>query len=126
MSKLTRVEAKKAQRKATRLITLMLLTLLLLSLAFNLNAGAAELDDGAAVFQTNCAACHAGGGNIVRRGKNLKQRALKRNQMDSLEAIAALVKNGKNAMPAYKDRLSQQQTIAVSRYVLEQAQQGWH
>lgn len=126
MSKLTRVEAKKAQRKATRLITLMLLTLLLLSLAFNFNAGAAELDDGAAIFHTNCAACHAGGGNIVRRGKNLKQRALKRNQMDSLEAIASLVENGKNAMPAYKERLSQQQTIAVSNYVLEQAEQGWH
>ncbi len=67
-----------------------------------------------------------GGGNIVRRGKNLKQRALKRYGMDSIDAIMYLVENGKNAMPAYKDRLTDQQILDVAAYVLEQAEKGWH
>lgn len=67
-----------------------------------------------------------GGGNIVRRGKNLKQRALKRYGMDSIDAIMYLVENGKNAMPAYKDRLTDQQILDVAGYVLEEAEKGWH
>jgi cytochrome c6 len=119
------MKAKKARKKVTKAITLFLLMLLLLTIAFNMNAGAAEMTDGAAVFSANCAACHMGGGNIVRRGKNLKPRALKRYGMDSIEAIAHLVGNGKNAMPAYKDRLSPQEILDVSAYVLEQAKKGW-
>jgi cytochrome c6 len=79
----------------------------------------------AEVFSANCAGCHINGGNIIRRGKNLKQKALKKYGMDSHEAIANLVTNGKNNMPAYKDRLSEQQIKDVSAYVLEQAEQGW-
>jgi cytochrome c6 len=56
----------------------------------------------------------------------LKLKALKRNGVDSLEDIAALVTNGKNVMSAYKDRLSQQQIQDVSAYVLEQAAKDWH
>ncbi len=79
----------------------------------------------ATLFTGNCAGCHINGGNIVRRGKNLKEKALKKFGMDSTDAIAQLVKNGKNAMPAYKDRLTEQQIIDVSAYVLEQAEHGW-
>ena len=39
------------------------------------------------VFTANCAGCHAKGGNILRRGKTLKTKALKRNHRDSAEAI---------------------------------------
>jgi len=45
--------------------------------------------------------------------------------VDSLEAIASLVANGKNNMSAYKDRLSEKQIEDVSAYVLEQAETGW-
>ena len=34
--------------------------------------------NGAKIFKANCAGCHVNGGNIIRRGKNLKLRALKR------------------------------------------------
>lgn len=116
---------RKAAKKTTKLIALVLLMLLLLTIGFNISAGAAEINDGSEIFSANCAACHQGGGNIVRRGKNLKQKALKRYHMDSIEAIAQLVENGKNAMPAYKDRLSTQEILDVSAYVLEQADKGW-
>ena len=81
--------------------------------------------DGANIFSVNCAGCHANGGNIVRRGKNLKKRALQRNGVDSLAAVSALVAHGKNNMPAYQDRLDEQQIEAVAAYVLEQAEMGW-
>lgn len=87
---------------------------------------AVETSDATQVFSANCAGCHIGGGNIVRRGKNLKQKALKKYGMDSIDAIAYLVENGKNAMPAYKARLSDQQILDVSAYVLEQAEKGWN
>ena len=86
---------------------------------------AAETAKGAEIFQINCAGCHAGGGNIVRWWKNLKIRTLKKNKLDSVEAIAYLVKNGKNNMSAYKDRLTETEIETVSGYVLKQAENGW-
>jgi len=79
----------------------------------------------AEVFSVNCAGCHINGGNIIRRGKNLKQKALKKYGMDSIANISNLVTNGKGIMPAYKDRLSEQQIIEVSAYVLSQAETDW-
>lgn len=100
--------------------------LTVLTIAFSPKAWAVDTTDGSKVFNANCAACHTGGGNIIRRGKNLKQRALKRYGMDSIDAITYLVENGKNAMPAYKERLNDQQILDVSAYVLEQAEKDWN
>ena len=86
---------------------------------------AAEINPGPEIFQVHCAGCHPNGGNIIRRGKTLKQKALKKYGVDSLEAIAALVTNGKNNMPAFQARLSEQQIQAVSAYVLEAAANDW-
>lgn len=109
-----------------KLLKLAFLIFIVLIIAFSPNAEAAETSDAAQVFSANCAGCHLGGGNIVRRGKNLKQKALHKYGMDSIDAIADLVENGKNAMPAYSDRLSNQQILDVSAYVLEQAEKGWN
>jgi cytochrome c6 len=86
---------------------------------------AADTINGAQIFEVNCAGCHINGGNIIRRGKNLKKKALKNNKMDSIDAIASIVANGKNNMSAYKDRLSEQEIQAVAVYVLEQAENNW-
>jgi cytochrome c6 len=99
--------------------------LIMLTFTFCPPALAADTANGAKIFSVQCAGCHVNGGNIVRRGKTLKKRALKRNGMDSLEAIASLVANGKNNMSAYKDRLTEQQIEDVSAYVLEQAEKDW-
>ena len=107
-----------------QLASILLLATLLLSLS--LPAQAADIAEGAKIFDVHCVGCHVNGGNIVRRGKTLKQKALKRNGVDSLEAIASLVSNGKSNMPAYKQRLSDPQIQAVSAYVLEQAAKNWH
>jgi cytochrome c6 len=81
--------------------------------------------NGAVIFENNCAGCHVNGGNIMRRGKNLKLKALQKNGVDSVEAIAQLVTHGKGLMSAYGDRLSAEEIAEVSKYVTEQAKQDW-
>ncbi|MEB3213210.1 MAG: c-type cytochrome [Leptolyngbyaceae bacterium] len=80
---------------------------------------------GAEIFEVHCAGCHVNGGNIIRRGKNLKMRALQRNHMDTVEAIAHIVTVGKRPMSAYADKLTPEEIEAVSVYVLDQAQHDW-
>jgi cytochrome c6 len=109
--------------------TLLILTLTFTALSAHPQMALADttgnLETGAEVFNVNCAGCHINGGNIIRRGKNLKQKALKKFKMDSIANISDLVTNGKGVMPAYKDRLSEQQIVDVSAYVLSQAANDW-
>ncbi len=109
--------------KNTLKFILLIFTLLIIS--FSKPALAADTTNGAKIFDVHCAGCHINGSNIVRRGKNLKLKALKKYGMDSIEAISSLVANGKNNMSAYKDRLSQQEIQDVAAYVLQQAEKGW-
>ncbi|NJK27600.1 MAG: c-type cytochrome [Coleofasciculaceae cyanobacterium SM2_3_26] len=91
----------------------------------SLAAEPTEPSPGAEIFQAQCAACHPQGGNLIRWGKTLKLKALKRNGMNSVEGIAAIVTHGKNNMSAFGDRLTAAEIQQVSSYVLEQAQQNW-
>ena len=100
--------------------------IVLIAIAVLTNTHPAIADNlGEAVFSANCVGCHVNGGNIIRRGKNLKTKALKRNHYDSLDAIEYLVANGQGNMPAYSDRLTPEEITAVSHYVLEQAANNW-
>ncbi len=83
------------------------------------------VDDGAKLFEVHCAGCHVNGGNIIRRGKNLKSKALQRNGYDSVESIVNIVTYGKNNMSAYGDRISQQDINKLAKYVLNQAENNW-
>jgi cytochrome c6 len=89
------------------------------------NTQQSVLDSGAKLFEAQCAGCHAGGGNIVRRGKNLKLKTLQKNKLDTLEAIVTLVTQGKGNMSAYADRITPEEIQMVSGYVLSQAQANW-
>ncbi|MBE9211364.1 c-type cytochrome [Plectonema cf. radiosum LEGE 06105] len=82
-------------------------------------------EQGAKLFTQNCAACHAGGGNLVNAQKTLKKEALEKYDMYSKEAIVYQVTNGKNAMPAFGKRLSSEQIEQLAEYVLAQADKGW-
>lgn len=86
---------------------------------------AADLQVGARLFQNNCTTCHLNGGNVVNGQKTLRQEALRRYGMDSVAAIQQQVTYGKNAMPAFGQRLSAEQIEAVSTYVFDRAQRGW-
>jgi cytochrome c6 len=111
--------------KLLKIIHLLCFFVLLLTTNFTSPAFADDTANGAQIFSIHCAGCHINGGNIIRRGKNLKKQALKKYGMDSIEAITAIVTNGKSNMSAYKDRLTEQQIQDVSAYVLEQAEKNW-
>ncbi|MEM9922660.1 MAG: c-type cytochrome [Cyanobacteria bacterium P01_D01_bin.50] len=84
-----------------------------------------DYQKGSRLFAGNCAACHAGGKNLVNAMKTLKKDALEKYGMYSQEAIVYQVINGKNAMPAFGRRLSSEQIENLAGYVLAQADKGW-
>jgi len=88
-------------------------------------AWAADTANGENVFLGNCAACHAGGNNAVQPDKKLKKEALVQYGMYDVDSIKYQVTNGKNAMPAFGDRLKQTDIDDVANYVIMQADKGW-
>ncbi|AFZ25107.1 cytochrome c, mono- and diheme variants family [Cylindrospermum stagnale PCC 7417] len=110
-------------------LLILLLAIALFKLTFVHPALAAETANGAKIFNANCASCHIGGGNILIEHKTLKKEALSKYlanyDSDSIQAIIYQVQNGKNAMPAFKDKLSAQEILEVAAYVFQKAEQGW-
>ncbi len=109
------------------------LGLLLMTLWLGLNAPIAIAAEAAPMpvasaselFSLHCVGCHPNGNNIVRRGKTLKLRALQRNHVDSVTAIADRITHGKGIMSAYGDRLTAAEIDLLAEYVWQQAQAGW-
>ena len=81
--------------------------------------------NGAELFSLHCAGCHLNGGNIIRRGKNLKLATLERRGLDSVEAIARIARDGAGQMSGYGDVLNEGGDLVVASWVLEQAQKAW-
>jgi cytochrome c6 len=113
---------------------LLLLWLSLLSgsptLALNpTDAVPSNLENGSQVFSAQCAACHMGGGNVIRANRTLSQTDLQAHlaayRSDHLEAIEEQVEHGNNAMPAFAGKLSEQDIADVAAFVEEQAERGW-
>lgn len=94
-------------------------------MAFSSPAFAGDAASGQKLFGANCAACHAGGNNVIQANKNLKKEALAQYGMNSIAAITTQVTKGKNAMPAFGGRLSAAQIEDVATYVLAQSEKGW-
>ncbi|AFY57916.1 cytochrome c, mono- and diheme variants family [Rivularia sp. PCC 7116] len=107
-----------------KILSILLLGVAIFSFAFNRPA-LADAAAGGAVFNANCASCHAGGRNLVNAQKTLSKADLEKYDMYSIEAITNQVTNGKNAMPAFKGRLSDAQIQDVAAYVLSKAEAGW-
>jgi cytochrome c6 len=108
-----------------KLISIFTVAFALFAIAFSSPALAGDAASGAKIFSANCAACHAGGNNVIMAKKNLKKEALAEYGMNSVAAIVTQVTNGKNAMPAFGGRLSAAQIEDVATYVLAQSEKGW-
>ncbi|MEA5568336.1 cytochrome c6 PetJ [Anabaena sp. UHCC 0399] len=110
-------------------LLILFVAIAILKLTFTNPVLAAEISPGAKIFQNNCAACHIGGGNILISHKTLQREALSKYldnyNTDSIQAIIHQVENGKNAMPAFKKKLSEQEILAVAAYVFQKAEKGW-
>merc|ERR1719343_872288 len=90
-------------------------------------AFAGDVGAGEKIFDANCAACHAGGQNVIMPEKTLEKDALEsylaggRNEA----AVRTQVTNGKNAMPAFGGRLSEEDIANVASYVIKTSESGW-
>ena len=87
------------------------------------------LERGEQIFNSNCAACHMGGGNVIRANRTLKISDLN-NHVEAytsspLEALEHEIEDGLNAMPSYADKLTEEEIIAVATYVEQRAELGW-
>jgi len=109
----------------TKILSTLIVFLTAAMFTFATPAMAGDAASGAKIFSANCAACHAGGNNVVNGAKTLKKDALEKYEMNSIEAITYQVNNGKNAMPAFKGRLTDAQIDDVATYVLSQSEAGW-
>jgi mono/diheme cytochrome c family protein len=70
--------------------------------------------DGKSVFEANCVNCHGADGKMGLSGsKDLTASVLSRDEMKNI------ILNGKNAMAAYKDQLSDEQIESVLTYISE-------
>jgi cytochrome c6 len=108
-----------------KLISILTVAFAVVFMTFSSPAFAGDAAGGAKIFSANCAACHAGGNNVIMANKTLKKEALAQYGMNSIEAITTQVTKGKNAMPAFGGRLSAAQIEDVATYVLAQSEKGW-
>ena len=87
------------------------------------------LERGEQIFNSNCAACHMGGGNVIRANRTLKISDLNDHVVayssSPLEALEHEIEDGLNAMPSYADKLSEEEIMAVATYVEQRAELGW-
>ena len=119
-----------------RLSGLMLTLLLIVGATGLLSAPAmamamesSALERGEQIFNSNCAACHMGGGNVIRANRTLKISDLNDHveaySSSPLEALEHEIEDGLNAMPSYVDKLSEEEIMAVATYVEQRAELGW-
>jgi cytochrome c6 len=84
-----------------------------------------NLEESEKLFIQNCIICHRGGNNIIIPEKDLKKENLETNGMNSIPAITYQVRNGKNGMPAFGDRLKTEQIKEIASYILEQSNKNF-
>ncbi|SNB46935.1 c-type cytochrome [Geobacter sp. DSM 9736] len=77
-------------------------------------------NDGKALFEQHCQACHAGGGNTMNPAKTLKKKELQANGIKTRDDIIKVVRNpGPGMTPFDQNTLSDQQAGAIADYVLK-------
>jgi cytochrome c6 len=91
-----------------------------LALAITFVFGTSVRADGAGDFKAKCAACHgADGSGTTATGKALKVRDLGSSDVQSQSdaQLTDIVTNGKNKMPAYKGKLTDDQIKGLVAYI---------
>lgn len=93
----------------------------LISFFFLKDAYAKDLNLGNKLFIANCNVCHMGGNNLIIPEKNLKRDTLELNGMNDINSIIYQIVNGRNGMPAFGGRLSEDEIVNIANYVLNQS-----
>lgn len=84
-----------------------------------------RLQSGARLFEAHCVGCHVNGGNVIRRGRTLRQAALEKAGLADPEAIARIAAGGIGQMSGYGAVLGEDGAAQVGEWVWLQARAGW-
>jgi cytochrome c6 len=84
-----------------------------------------QFEFGERLFLKNCSVCHPTGKNLILPEKNLKKESLEANGMNSISSILYQVKNGKNGMPAFGDRLREKEMEKIAQYILFESEKNF-
>ena len=80
---------------------------------------------GEQLFDLHCAGCHPNGGNIIRRGRTLKLKALEKRDLNNSKAIAEIAREGIGQMSGYAEALGEGNDLVVAEWIWQQAQNAW-
>jgi cytochrome c6 len=89
------------------------------------NLSPSFLEKGEKLFDANCQVCHPRGENVILPEKNLAKENLAANGMNSIDSVVYQVRNGKNGMPAFGDRLDEKKIKIISEYLLFQSDKNF-
>lgn len=80
--------------------------------------------EGEQLFSSNCAACHAGGNNVIYSEKTLRKESLVAYLQGgySKENIVNQITYGRKAMPPFMDRLNDEEIKEIAEYVYKMAE----
>ncbi len=106
-------------------IILLILSFTVSSLSLPTKSWATEKANGKDLFIQHCSGCHINGGNIIRRSKTLKIKALNRNGINNPDAIAKIARSGIGIMSGYENVLGENGDQVVANWIWKQAQNAW-
>ena len=105
--------------------TLLAGALMLITLLWQSSSALGLSGSGAQLFDLHCAGCHPNGGNIIRRGRTLKLKALEKRELNNAQAIAQIAREGVGQMSGYADVLGEGNDVLVADWIWQQAQNAW-
>jgi mono/diheme cytochrome c family protein len=105
-------------RVGARIVAMVVLGVAVSSFATVAAQDTAKIEAGENVFNTNCAICH--GDQLVSTGQTFDLRRLKDNERSRFENS---VRNGKNQMPPWKGKLTDEEIDQLWHYIRANAYQ---
>lgn len=80
----------------------------------------AAVSDGEVLFKQYCQACHPGGKNVMNPAKTLYAQDLKKNKIETPEAIVKMIRKAPPGMTAFDEKvISDKDADAIALYILQ-------
>jgi cytochrome c6 len=94
--------------------------LVLLCSAVACGQNPADVSAGEGLFKRYCQACHPGGKNVINPSKSLFAQDLKKNKIETPEAIVNIIRKAPAGMTSFSETvLSDKDAEAIARYILQ-------
>ena len=80
----------------------------------------ADVSAGEGLFKQYCQACHPGGKNVINPAKTLYVQDLKKNKIETPEAIVSIIRKAPTGMTSFSEKvIPDKDADAIARYILQ-------